>query len=108
MTYGTRLQTSTFCGEETKPLAYAIGLMNMILHGIEAPNISHANTLELNNNDIQEKDRHDVILANPPFGGRGRTEVQQNVPIDTSETAFLLLQHSENVQARPLPLSLDG
>lgn len=67
--------------------------MNMILHGIEAPNIMHTNTLELNNNDIQEKDRHDVILANPPFGGRERTEVQQNFPIKTSETAFLFLQH---------------
>lgn len=67
--------------------------MNMILHGIEAPNIIHTNTLELNNNDIQEKDRHDVILANPPFGGRERTEVQQNFPIKTSETAFLFLQH---------------
>lgn len=67
--------------------------MNMILHGIEAPNIIHTNTLELNNNDIQEKDRHDVILANPPFGGRERTEVQQNFPVKTSETAFLFLQH---------------
>lgn len=83
-----KLQTSTFYGQEKKPLAYVIGLMNMILHGIEAPNIIHTNTLELNNNDIQEKDRHDVILANPPFGGRERTEVQQNFPIKTSETAF--------------------
>jgi type I restriction enzyme M protein len=88
-----KLQTSTFYGQEKKPLAYVIGLMNMILHGIEAPNIIHTNTLELNNNDIQEKDRHDVILANPPFGGRERTEVQQNFPIKTSETAFLFLQH---------------
>lgn len=88
-----KLQTSTFYGQEKKPLAYVIGLINMILHGIEAPNIIHTNTLELNNNDIQEKDRHDVILANPPFGGRERTEVQQNFPLKTSETAFLFLQH---------------
>jgi type I restriction enzyme M protein len=67
--------------------------MNMILHGIDAPNIIHTNTLEQNNNDIQERDRHDVILANPPFGGRERVEVQQNFPIKTSETAFLFLQH---------------
>lgn len=73
-----KLQTSTFYGQEKKPLAYVIGLMNMVLHGIEAPNIIHTNTLDLNNNDIQEKDRHDVIFANPPFGGR--TEVQQNFP----------------------------
>ena len=87
------LQNDTFYGQEKKPLAYVIGLMNMILHGIEAPNIIHTNTLELNNNDIEEKDRHDVILANPPFGGRERVEVQQNFPIKTSETAFLFLQH---------------
>ncbi len=88
-----RLQTGTFYGQEKKPLPYVIGLMNMILHGIEAPNIVHTNTLELNNNGIEERDRHDVILANPPFGGRERAEVQQNFPIKTSETASLFLQH---------------
>ena len=67
--------------------------MNMILHGIEAPNILHTNTLTENLADIQEKDRYDVILANPPFGGKERKEVQQNFPIRTSETAFLFLQH---------------
>ena len=87
------LQRRTFFGQEKKPLAYVIGLMNMILHGIEAPNIVHVNTLETNLNDIEERDRHDIILANPPFGGRERVEVQQNFPIKTSETAFLFLQH---------------
>src|SRR5205085_2593749 len=72
---------------------YVIGIMNMILHGIEAPNIVHTNTLGENINDIQEKDRFDVILANPPFGGKERNEVQQNFPIKTGETAFLFLQH---------------
>ena len=67
--------------------------MNMILHGIEAPNILHTNTLTENLADIQEKDRFDVVLANPPFGGKERTEVQQNFPIRTGETAFLFLQH---------------
>ena len=67
--------------------------MNMILHGIEAPNIVHTNTLAENINDIQEKDRFDVVLANPPFGGKERPEVQQNFPIKTGETAFLFLQH---------------
>ena len=67
--------------------------MNMILHGIEAPNIVHTNTLAENIADIQEKDRYDVILANPPFGGKERKEVQQNFPIKTGETAFLFLQH---------------
>jgi type I restriction enzyme M protein len=67
--------------------------MNMILHGIDAPNIVHANTLAENITDIQEKDRYHVVLANPPFGGKERPEVQQNFPIKTGETAFLFLQH---------------
>jgi type I restriction enzyme M protein len=74
-------------------LAYVIGVMNMILHGIEAPNIVHTNTLGENLNDIQDRDRYEVILANPPFGGKERKEVQQNFPIKTGETAFLFLQH---------------
>jgi type I restriction enzyme M protein len=65
----------------------------MILHGIEAPNIVHTNTLGENINDIQERDRFDVVLANPPFGGKERKEVQQNFPIKTGETAFLFMQH---------------
>jgi type I restriction enzyme M protein len=87
------LQKRTFYGKEKKSLAYIIGIMNMILHGIEAPNIIHTNTLAENVADIQEKDRYDVILANPPFGGKERSEVQQNFPIKTGETAFLFLQH---------------
>ncbi len=88
-----RLQTRTFYGKEKKSLAYVIAIMNLILHGIDAPNIVHANTLAEPLSDIQEKDRHDVILANPPFGGKERAEVQQNFPIRTGETAFLFLQH---------------
>ena len=87
------LQTRTFYGKEKKSLAYVIAIMNMILHGIEAPNIVHTNTLAQNISDIQDKDRFDVILANPPFGGKERQEVQQNFPIKTGESAFLFLQH---------------
>ena len=87
------LQKKTFYGKEKKSLAYIIGIMNMILHGIEAPNIVHNNTLKENLADIQERDRFDIILANPPFGGKERKEVQQNFPIKTGETAFLFLQH---------------
>ncbi|KAA3613982.1 MAG: SAM-dependent DNA methyltransferase [Calditrichaeota bacterium] len=89
----TTLQKRTFYGKEKKSLAYIIGIMNMILHGIEAPNIVHTNTLAENIDDIEEKDRFDIILANPPFGGKERKEVQQNFPIKTGETAFLFLQH---------------
>jgi len=87
------LQERTFHGKEKKSLAYVIAIMNMILHGIEAPHILHTNTLAENLADIQERDRMDVILANPPFGGKERKEVQQNFPIRTGETAFLFLQH---------------
>ncbi|MDL2275059.1 SAM-dependent methyltransferase [Desulfosarcina sp. OttesenSCG-928-G10] len=87
------LQKRTFYGKEKKSLAYVIAIMNMILHGIEAPNILHTNTLGENLSAVQEKDRFDVILANPPFGGKERQEVQQNFTIKTSETAFLFLQH---------------
>lgn len=87
------LQENTLFGKEKKNLAYIIGTMNMILHGIEAPNIVHTNTLGENIRDIQEKNRYDVILANPPFGGKERVEVQQNFDIKTGETAFLFMQH---------------
>ncbi len=87
------LQTKTFYGKEKKGLAYIIGVMNLILHGLEAPNILHTNTLGENLAEVQEKDRFDYILANPPFGGKERSEIKQNFPIQTSETAYLFLQH---------------
>ena len=87
------LQTRTFYAKEKKSLPYVIGIMNMILHGVETPNIVHTNSLTEDLSQIQEKDRYDVILANPPFGGKERKEIQQNFPIKTGETAFLFLQH---------------
>ncbi|MCO6466735.1 MAG: N-6 DNA methylase [Bradyrhizobiaceae bacterium] len=87
------LQEDTFFGKEKKSLAYVMAIMNLILHGIEAPNIIHTNTLAENLEDIQDRDRYDIILANPPFGGKERAEVQQNFPIRTGETAYLFLQH---------------
>lgn len=87
------LQTSTFYAKEKKSLAYVIAIMNMILHGIEAPNVLHTNTLSENLQDIQPSNQHSIILANPPFGGKERKEVQQNFPIQTGETAYLFLQH---------------
>ncbi len=87
------LQRDTLFGREKKSLAYVIAIMNLILHGIEAPNIVHTNTLANHTDQIQERDRYHVILANPPFGGKERKEVQQNFAIKTGETAFLFLQH---------------
>lgn len=95
------LQTKTFYGKEKKSLAYIIGTMNMILHGIETPNIIHTNTLTEKILDIQEKDKYDVVLANPPFGGKERTEVQFNFPIKGGETAYLFLQHFIRILKAP-------
>ena len=87
------LQKSTFYGKEKKGLAYIIGIMNMIFHGVEAPNIQHTNTLAEDLAQIQQRDRKDIILANPPFGGKERSEIQQNFPIKTGETAYLFMEH---------------
>ncbi len=87
------LQHSTFFGIEKKPLPYIIATMNMIFHGVSAPNIIKANTLAINLTQIQEKDRKNVILANPPFGGNERGEVLQNFEIRSSETAYMFMQH---------------
>ena len=65
----------------------------MIFHGLQAPNIIRGNTLAENLSQIQEKDRKNVILANPPFGGSERAEVKQNFDINTSETAYMFMQH---------------
>lgn len=87
------LKNRTFYGREKKSLAFCIAIMNMILHGIETPHLIKDNTLTINLADIQERQRHHVVLANPPFGGKERAEVQENFPIRSSETAFLFLQH---------------
>lgn len=87
------LQKKTLFGQEKKSLAYIIGIMNLILHGVESPNITRGNTLSENSRDYTEKDRHSVVLANPPFGGKERLEVQQNFEIKVSETAYLFVQH---------------
>ena len=87
------LQKSTFYGKEKKGLPYIIATMNMIFHGVAAPNIIHCNTLAENMANVQERDRKDVILANPPFGGSERAEVFQNFDIRTSETAYMFMQY---------------
>lgn len=88
-----KLQLSTFYGKEKKGLPYIIATMNMIFHGVAAPNIVRGNTLAENLTNITERDRKNVILANPPFGGKERAEVQQNFDIKTSETAYMFMQH---------------
>ena len=87
------LNNNTFYGNEKTPLAYILGVMNMILHGIHNPNISKVNTLTTNIRDIQDKDRYDIVLANPPFGGKEKEQIQQNFIFPTGATEMLFLQH---------------
>jgi len=87
------IQRDTFFGLEKTSLAYVMGMMNMILHGIESPNLFRGNTLTQNIRDIQEKDRYNIILANPPFGGKEKSQIQQNFPIQSNATELLFLQH---------------
>lgn len=90
------LNQDTFFGNEKTPLSYVMGVMNMILHGIESPNIAKANTLTRDIRGLEEKDRYDVILANPPFGGKEKEQIQQNFPIKSNATELLFLQHMMN------------
>jgi len=90
------LNEETFYGNEKTPLSYVMGVMNMILHGIESPNISKTNTLTKDIRGLEEKDRYDCILANPPFGGKEKEQIQQNFPIKSNATELLFLQHMMN------------
>lgn len=87
------LSEDTFFGNEKTPLSYVMGVMNMILHGVESPNIAKANTLTRDIRGFEEKDRYDVILANPPFGGKEKEQIQQNFPIRSNATELLFLQY---------------
>jgi type I restriction enzyme M protein len=88
------LQTATLFGVEKKPLPYLLSTMNLLLHGIETPNIRRDNALKNPLNEIGEKDRFDVIVTNPPFGGEEEAGIQLNFPENTraSETALLFMQ----------------
>jgi len=88
------LQERTLYGCEPKPLPYLLCQMNLLLHGLDAPQIDPGNSLRHKLTDIGEKDRVDVILTNPPFGGEEEKGIQGNFPEDkqTAETALLFLQ----------------
>lgn len=90
------LNEDTFFGNEKTPLSYVMGVMNMILHGVESPNIAKTNTLTKDIRGLEEKDRYDCILANPPFGGKEKEQIQQNFPVKSNATELLFLQHMMN------------
>jgi type I restriction enzyme M protein len=88
-----RLQNETFYGIEIKPLSYLLGVMNMLLHRIEGANLELANTLELHSANVPERNKYDVILSNPPYGGKMASELQTNFTIRSASTEILFLQH---------------
>jgi type I restriction enzyme M protein len=88
------LQEKSIFGNEAKPLPYMLAQMNLLLHGLESPQISRGNSLAQKLTDVTERDRVDVILTNPPFGGEEERGILGNFPEDkqTAETALLFLQ----------------
>ena len=88
-----RFQQTTFYGVEFKPLSYLLGMMNMILHGVESANFELSNTLELHSPNVPEKNKSTVILSNPPYGGKLDRSLQTNFTIHSSATEILFVQH---------------
>lgn len=88
------LQDTSLRGGEAKPLPYLLCQMNLLLHGLEAPEIDPENSLRFKLTEMGDRDRVDVILTNPPFGGAEEAGIKGNFPADkqTAETALLFLQ----------------
>jgi type I restriction enzyme M protein len=99
-----KLQEETLYGIEAKSLPYLLCQMNLMLHGLEYPQIDPLNALRVPLNEIGDKDRVDIILTNPPFGGEEEKGIQNNFPDDkrTSETALLFLQLIMRKLRRPV------
>src|SRR6266550_3076149 len=88
------LQTQSIFGGEAKSLPYLLAQMNLVLHGLESPKIDPLNSLRFPLREIGDRDRVDIIMTNPPFGGEEERGILGNFPEDkqTSETALLFLQ----------------
>lgn len=104
------LQTSSLYGGEAKPLPFLLVQMNLLLHGLEYPQIDPGNSLRFPLREIGDKDRVDVILTNPPFGGEEERGILGNFPEDmqTSETVQLFLQLIMRKLKRPGKNSVNG
>jgi type I restriction enzyme M protein len=98
------LQERSICGGEAKPLPYMLSQMNLLLHGLDAPAIEYGNSLAVKLTELGDRDRVDVILTNPPFGGEEEVGIRSNFPADkqTSETALLFLQLIMRKLRRPM------
>ena len=98
------LQESSILGGEAKPLPYLLAQMNLVLHGLESPRIDPENSLRFRIGELGDRERVDVILTNPPFGGEEEPGIQDNFPPDkrTSETALLFLQLIMRKLRRPI------
>ncbi len=99
-----KLQEESLYGIEAKSLPYLLCQMNLMLHGLEYPQIDPLNALRVPLNEIGDKERVDIILTNPPFGGEEEKGIQNNFPDDkrTSETALLFLQLIMRTLRRPV------
>src|SRR3989454_1398632 len=106
----TRLQKGTLHGIEPKPLPYLLCQMNLLLHGVEYPEIDSGNALRFPLREIGDRDRVDVIMTNPPFGGEEERGILTNFPEDkqTAETALLFLQLIMRKLRRPVGGSNGG
>lgn len=91
------LNNKTFHGQEKTPLPFVLCLMNLTLHGMDYPRIAKANTLNRDIRGIEDHEKHDIILANPPFGGKEQKMIQKNFPIEANATELLFLQHMEKM-----------
>lgn len=104
------LQENSILGGEAKPLPYLLVQMNLLLHGLNYPNIDSGNSLRFPLKDIGDNERVDIILANPPFGGEEERGILNNFPDDkqTAETALLFLQLIMRKLKRKKPGSKGG
>lgn len=85
--------SNSIYGIEKKALPFLLCATNMLLHDIDNPKIIHGNALENRVQDYKDKDKFDVIIMNPPYGGNEKDGVKQNFPADlrSSETADLFM-----------------
>jgi type I restriction enzyme M protein len=106
----SQLQEETLYGIEPKPLPYLLCQMNLLLHGVEYPEIDPLNALRFPLREIGDKERVDVIMTNPPFGGEEERGILANFPEDkrTAETALLFLQLIMRKLRRPVGGSKGG